>query len=861
MNTYFKHLKNYYSYTFLLKVAFFITAILIVLDYFNLLTGYINNLDNRVLILILMSLIFISILVSIDLHLIDIFKFVSISTFDMLLMILILSSLLYSIAALVLSIFYIYKIIIISIFLLIGVCVLVYRIDSFKTKLNLRKSYKSNVIDLKQIFENDFEVTKDTPILLEEKDVDYDLLNRSRTINLLYSSILNCKPTNSFVISLEGKWGSGKTTIINNTKSLLQKPEHEDIVIIDDLDLWSYETPESLFNSMFERILNQSNINFNAYETREMINSAYTEIFNDKKINALKSIIFSSTNLMSVKDKINDQLALSNKKVVFFIDNIDRTEKENIILLFKLVSNILDFERVVYVLSFDNERVQKIFNDELNIDYSYLKKIIQMQIRVPQLDKKALLEVLETSVSNILVKLGESPQSTTTTHSDLIKFIANNTDDLRDFKRFINSALNISYKTITFLNKGDLLTLEYIRLNNINLYETIFNNPNLFISHDRDINLIENITLFNRENHEKEVRDFYDKLFSNDENKLYLVLLKKLFPYIENYVHNKSFTSSTSITTTSVSFESIAKGKRVCSQKFFSLYFNYTSNEYIYISEVLDQFIKKVTNNPNHIEEIYSALLNESLKPHQHKEFMERLAFYLNEFNVNIIYNLLNVLFDNLLKVDAFKGFISLSARTRVIIIIWNLLQMISEEEYDMFISRIRTDYQKITNVNELLYWFKNDRDGKSISSRYEKLDATHKASIEAIISGEVNIYADRYYQVGNLKALYSVYADNNEVLKEYIKKIVNERNIYRFLRDLLGSSSGSNGVSYYINEETFLRFTSRETIDPIIFSVPPSKEEEKIILEIYKNHIIEDKGNSLSDMGLRFPKYLELNL
>ena len=41
---------------------------------------------------------------------------------------------------------------------------------------------------------------------------------------------------------------------------------------------------------------------------------------------------------------------MSGKKFVF-IDNIDRTEKDNVILLFKLVGSILDFERITYVLS------------------------------------------------------------------------------------------------------------------------------------------------------------------------------------------------------------------------------------------------------------------------------------------------------------------------------------------------------------------------------------------------------------------------------------------------------------------------------------------------------------------------------
>src|SRR5690606_24903162 len=154
---------------------------------------------------------------------------------------------------------------------------------------------------------------------------------------------------------------------------------------------------------------------------------------------------------------------------------------------------------------------EEIFKNELGLDYAYLKKIIQMQIRVPQQDKKRYLEVFETSISNILTKLGESHQNISNIHSDLIKFIANNTDDIRDFKRFINSTLSFSYNIISFLNKRDLLTLEYIRLNNITLYETIYRNPIYFISHDKELNMLENMQTFvNSKTLDQEIKVFYD---------------------------------------------------------------------------------------------------------------------------------------------------------------------------------------------------------------------------------------------------------------------------------------------------------------------------------------------------------------
>lgn len=77
-------------------------------------------------------------------------------------------------------------------------------------KVILRNRTYKNVYDLKDIYEG-LEINHlQNPILVSEKDVDYDLLCRNGVINLLYQSITSCKSNSSFVIGLEGEWGSGK---------------------------------------------------------------------------------------------------------------------------------------------------------------------------------------------------------------------------------------------------------------------------------------------------------------------------------------------------------------------------------------------------------------------------------------------------------------------------------------------------------------------------------------------------------------------------------------------------------------------------------------------------------------------------
>lgn len=133
-----------------------------------------------------------------------------------------------------------------------------------------QKAEKLKEIDLKDILENSIDKNADKPLIIAEKDVDYDLLERKGIINNLYSSITKCVSGGSFVIGLEGEWGSGKTTIINNVKRIIQE-SNTDIRIIDDFDPWTYGSEKALLSAFYDSIMIHSNMKSSDYSSRKAI--------------------------------------------------------------------------------------------------------------------------------------------------------------------------------------------------------------------------------------------------------------------------------------------------------------------------------------------------------------------------------------------------------------------------------------------------------------------------------------------------------------------------------------------------------------------------------------------------------------
>jgi predicted KAP-like P-loop ATPase len=835
MKLYFYQFKKYFSFIQLLKYSTLLASALILIDITNFPSKYLLKHDMNIVIIVSIALLILILLTTIELHLFDSLKIISINIIDALSATFLITSILYTGVSILYSNLYFYKIIVLLILSLITVSLIIVRAICMSRSFNKISKYQSNVVDLKDIYTGNFSIEKGKSILVNEKDVDYDLLERTSVINLLHNTLLNSNPSEGFVISLEGDWGSGKTTIINNVKRNLES-SYENIIVIDDLDPWSYSNQESLFYNMFDTIIQKSGIKFSPFLTKQMADSISGDIFGNKKANLIKNLFIPTDTINTLKNRINDYLKFSGKKLIFFIDNIDRTESENIILLFKLVGNVFDFERVIYVLSFDNNRVKKILENNLNIDYQYLKKIIQMQIRVPALDKTVFSSLIIKCLNNLLIAYGET-RNLLGKYEPIIKNISNQTKDIRDFKRFINSVVSMPFSNITYLNKRDLFAIEYIRLNNLPLYETIYKNRIYFISHDKHAEIEIYNTMFDKKMLNDKGKEFFDTLFDNMDNKEYIFILEEIFPYVKKYNKNQALEYDGNIIHNDPSYKEISKNKNICSAKYFELYFSNTKNDYLVISNLVEGFVSSINTLKGFDEkQITFSKFIENVHYSYLKEMMEKLQLYIDEIQNNTLYDLTLILYRNLHKIDDTGEFFSLSSRSRTEIIIWELLQKITDEEYNNFIDSIREDYKKIDNISKILYWFEHDKEEKNISGREQKLKELYQNMGVSIINQSINLYDDNLYSPKNIWALYRLYKDDNTVIKQYIKDMISENNIFRLLYDIIGFSIGSS-IKYSISSKNISHLTTIDEIDEILKNTEAKTEDQEFILEVYKNY------------------------
>lgn len=744
----------------------------------------------------------------------------------------------------------VFKVVLTVSLLILVLKILIYRQQQYQEAINKSEQYKSNVIDLKSLYEGDIENLDDNIILLDEKDVDYDMLNRSIIINQIYYNIVGSKSNNSFVLALDGEWGSGKTTLINNVKKKL----NNDYIIIDDFDPWIYDNQQSMLMEMFNKILNNVNVKYNLFENKKLIKRILDITL--KKIgvgDTISDIFIENINsIEEIKEKVEMFLKVNNKNIVFFIDNIERANADNIIFLFKLIGRIFDLKRITYVICYDKKRLNTIFSDKLKIDYRYLEKIIQVEIAVPTIQKSLLYHIIETCVRNILLLYGENEQEISK-YKNIFDLIKIKISDLRQLKRMLNTTVFIPFVAKHGLSKKIMFALSVIKFFDNELYIKIYQNKQYFICfnelYDKKIFSIH----INRNEINKKGKEFFcDVLKNRDE---YRILLEELFITVSRYYSEKDIISDYC----EIDYEQQEREQSISNGMYFDLYFSYSRNEFVFISNDVKNFIKIVENSDgifiNRLVKEKIDSVNISYLTNEYFWFSD-FCIYIDDIKKNKLV-VIKALYKNILTINNIIRFMEYSSQFKIIIKIFKYLQQCNIYEYMEMMKLIKFDYKRLKIIDTLQYCFqdgaiiKERRDIEKVKQRI--IRNLFEEICETIIEKKINLYEDKYYGLENLSRLMYYYKDENEKIKNYIIFIMNKKNVYRLLGDFVRESIGSEGYGYYINIDLANKFIEGKiklNIDEFTKINPPKTESEKFILEVYEIYLKQydfSKKNSKS--------------
>lgn len=712
----------------------------------------------------------------------------------------------------------------------------------FITISSYRMKFSKKQCELFDLYSNSDQVSAHKFILIVDNPSNIDLLHRDFIISNLYDSIVSSYTEEKFIINLEGVWGSGKTTIINIVKGLLEENNKDEIIVIDDFDPWIFSDRSSMLLNMFDKILIKTSVRPSFLSAKMFLSVIKNVIFNTKFGESFKvlgsNLNEENTNINRIRKDIDDYLSVSGKKVVFFIDNIDRAEKENIKLLFKLIHSVLGFNKIIYVLAFDEKIVCDILDEDYYNGSEFLKKLIQMQIKIPPISSVVMNELINRTTTNLMKSYGYSNEINSLIGG--ISFYPNLIGNIRDFILFLNSVITSNFRSKNYLNVIDKLGIKLINFDNNELFMEIYNNPKYFISFDKSfelgISLLEDKNILNQK-----AKLYFESLFSSSKNNKYKDLLSIMFPSVKRYLENKEIFVESNVLPVETRKESYErnKGRRISSGKFFALYFTDITNEFIYVHEEIESLIKEEERtDTNTFAYEFRNLLFGHKQEQVTKIVLETLNYYIEEISLNIIDQFLLVLTDAFYEFNDLNEPYNLSNKERAAALISELLLRLDISTFSKYVDEVALSIGNIGMLGSLQYWINSHYKNEGVMTNKKNVHITQvfKHLGIHIIENELNIFKDDYYHKNNSSGLYQSLKLSEETsrLPEYTKQILDENNVFRFLFDLMTVSNSTKGRKYSLKKESIDLFTTIEVVDQVISDATQINQDEEYIKEIY---------------------------
>ncbi len=278
---------------------------------------------------------------------------------------------------------------------------------------------------------------------------DIDILFYSPYAATVASTICD-KNNTPLTVGLFGKWGAGKSTLVNLIKQELKEKKDECIVV--DINAWLFEGYADAKTSLMEIITTELEKEEHAKDRiADKIKQLWHRI---DKIKLAKSLFSLGGNLMAtyaapntlsiegaaqamngvaeavsgeeIKDDITISIlefredfadlisALDGRVVVFVIDDLDRCTPERIIDTLEAIKLFLSVPGTTFLVAADDKVIEwaishkypELMSVENQYAREYIEKIIQLPITIPELSEKDVMNYLMLLVVQSYLKPG-----------------------------------------------------------------------------------------------------------------------------------------------------------------------------------------------------------------------------------------------------------------------------------------------------------------------------------------------------------------------------------------------------------------------------------------------------------------------
>ncbi len=683
-------------------------------------------------------------------------------------------------------------------------------------------------------------ISPDYPIRSKEED----RLKRAPIAESIANLISDFKGTESFVIGIEGPWGSGKTSLINLILENLGKN-----TVCFTFNPWNFSSElkllEDFFKSFGEALKSKEK---DAHENQTKIYKQIEDYLKAIKpavelnlqpelslgifkvsLGGIQKSIFSKGSLERIRSEIDDNLKNLHKKIVVVIDDIDRLDPVETKLIFKLVKLTANFPNTIFLLAYDRSRVEeRLTIKESGFDgKEYLKKIVQVSFSLPKPDPSDLYTILfsemdktleSSEVRNMTKKYWNEKRWGNLFHGGFKGFFIT----IRDINRYISS-WRLNYLIVGYeeVNPIDFAGIELIRVFSPEIHNAIAENKELFTKED---------SIYSGRSNNDSRKQLYNEVLDKTPNELKNSIdgvIKQLFPRIKGLFENTSYPHT---------WEKDWKQQlKICSADLFDVYFQLAIPTGA-ISQTQFNLLVKTLNNTSKFEKVILGFEDQRIL----KTFLDKLTDSLDNISQTQLKNIITALFNVGDQFREERGGMSLeTVETKIMRLCYQSIKRIQANQrikiIEINIKKTNGIYTVIRIIGVLLEEQKEYK-GKTDGDKPMVEDETSVKKLESLLVTKIKNQASKnaeflkkHKYLGAILYFWTKRETNKKLIDKFTGNLLNSLEDLKILIGAFKTASFSQGLGDYVsvkNEKVDYKYLSE---------VIPSADVEKAVKKFKK--------------------------
>ena len=654
-----------------------------------------------------------------------------------------------------------------------------------------------------------------------------DLLNRKGFAKLLADTLVHLDSSDTFTVGLFGKWGCGKTSLVNMTlaeiKNIQGRDNADNDIIVVHFEPWNFTDTNQLLTQFFVRLANefQKKGDKNLAKIGKALEN-YSEAFSLLKLipavgepiaavskwgalrigrNMQKGL--DERDVLQQKEQVIKTLEAQSNRILVILDDIDRLSNEQIRYIFQLITSVARFPNTTYLLVFDKEIVVEALKDvQSGNGQDYLEKVIQMPIQIPDIQRADLRKALFARLEEIKADfkdIGYNQKRWQRLFGSCVDpFITH----LRDINRLCN-ALRFKLTGISSeIDFADMIAISVLEIHHPLVYEWIKNNKSILTGEN-------DYSTLGAKRSQKEWREYYTDILRRmvrleypeiqDESqaKLAIQVLADLFPHFGHRVGTTYELYDT---------DQFIRNNQIAHPDKFDRYFQLSMDGMPYKTADVRNIVNTLCEG-----DIITFLLDQEEKGASY-ELLEDIKARITELPGERAKTLIRALFGSMknLKQIVHKSWFSMSTGDYAELMILDLIERVPSEERVKFISELISNADSdglqsiapVINIIELSY-------GRLTASGQER-NYKKVITLDELLLVE-NVFTARVKEILETNSLFSfsqwriVYlllsAFDPEYTKAYLEKaLAADENVLRFLARFVTVCIGS-GTQYEIQK------------------------------------------------------------